>query len=290
MSIIRQWIVLVRVKQWVKNLFVFLPIFFGASLLDSAMLMNVIFAFILFCAMASAVYIFNDIIDVTEDRRHPTKKNRPIASGKINPRIAMLVYIILCFGTIIIGFLWSFGIGLAVIFYLGSNIIYSIKLKHIPIVDVFIVASGFIVRLYIGAEAANIQLSEWIVIMTFLLTLFLALSKRRADVLIYKESGKKTRKVIDGYTLDFLNTSMVIMVSVCIVAYIMYTTDQEIILRFNSNYVYLTSVFVLLGLLRYLQIVLDDSLRSPVQIFYTDRIIQSSILLWILSLAMIIYY
>lgn len=283
------WLRLIRVKQWVKNLFIFLPLFFGAALFQHNAMKSAVLAFFLFSAAASAVYIFNDIVDVEDDRKHPKKKKRPIASGEIDQRVAKYVYVMLLIATITLGLLWNFHIGVAVTLYLFINIAYTLKLKHIPIVDVFVVASGFVVRLYVGAAATGIQLSEWIVIMTFLLSLFLALAKRRTDVLIYIKNGKKTRRVVDGYTLEFLNASMVIMVSVCIVAYIMYTMDPETIVRFDSKYLFATSVFVLLGLIRYLQISFDNDSRSPVEIFYSDYIIQTSILSWILFLAIIIY-
>lgn len=170
------------------------------------------------------------------------------------------------------------------------NIAYSFYLKHVAILDVTIIAIGFVLRLFIGSAVTGIQLSMWIVIMTFLLALFMALAKRRDDILIFLETGKKMRKVIDGYNLQFLDTAMAIMASIVIVSYTMYTTSADIIERFNNQYLYLTALFVILGVMRYLQIVfvhLDSG--SPTKIAMKDRFIQMTILAWIISFVWILY-
>ena len=174
--------------------------------------------------------------------------------------------------------------------YVVMNIAYSFYLKHVAILDVVIIAVGFALRLFIGSAVTDIPLSKWIVIMTFLLALFMALAKRRDDVLIYLDTGKKMRKVIDGYNLQFLDTAMAIMASVVIVAYIIYTTSPEVIARVHSEYLYLTALFVILGIMRYLQIafVLKDS-GSPVKIVLKDRFMQLILLGWIVSFVWILY-
>ena len=174
--------------------------------------------------------------------------------------------------------------------YAVMNIAYSFHLKHVAILDVTIIAIGFVLRLFIGSAVTGIPLSMWIVVMTFLLALFMALAKRRDDVLIFMETGKKMRKVIDGYNLQFLDTAMAIMASVVIVAYTIYTTSTDVTARFHTQYLYLTSLFVILGIMRYLQIAfvhLDSG--SPTRIVLKDRFMQLTILAWIISFAWILY-
>ena len=174
--------------------------------------------------------------------------------------------------------------------YVLMNIAYSLYFKHVAILDVIIIATGFVLRLFIGSAVTGIQLSMWIVIMTFLLALFMALAKRRDDVLIYLETGKKMRKVIDGYNLQFLDAAMAIMASVVIVAYTIYTTSTEVVERFHSQYLYLTALFVILGIMRYLQIAfvhLDSG--SPTRIILNDRFMQLTIAAWIISFSWILY-
>jgi 4-hydroxybenzoate polyprenyltransferase len=174
--------------------------------------------------------------------------------------------------------------------YVIMNIAYSLHLKHIAVLDVTIIAIGFVLRLFIGSVVTDISLSMWIVVMTFLLALFMALAKRRDDVLIYLDTGNKMRRVINGYNLRLLDTAMAIMASVVIVAYTIYTTSPEVIARMNSQYLYLTSLFVILGILRYLQIafVLKDS-GSPTKIVLKDRFIQMVLIGWISTFTWIIY-
>lgn len=170
------------------------------------------------------------------------------------------------------------------------NIAYSFYLKHVAILDIVIIAIGFVLRLFVGSAVTDIQLSMWIVLMTFLLALFMALAKRRDDMLIYLDTGKKMRKVIDGYNLQFLDTAMAIMASVVIVAYTIYTASPEVVARVHSNYLYLTSLFVIIGVLRYLKIAfIHKDSGSPTKIVLKDRFMQLTLLGWIVTFGWIIY-
>jgi 4-hydroxybenzoate polyprenyltransferase len=274
---------LLRFHQYIKNLFIFLPLFFALKITNIDLLLRAFVAFIAFSFTASAIYILNDYFDIEEDKKHPKKKYRPLASGEISKKEAIVIMVILfLFGIAIMSFV-SFKALIVLLFYVFLNIGYSYYLKHVPIIDVSIIAIGFVLRLFVGAFVTNVYLSMWIVLMTFLLALFLALAKRRDDVLIFNKTGKKMRKVIDGYNIDFLNIAMAIMASVVIVAYIMYTTSKEVIEKFHNNYLYISSVFVILGILRYLQIsfVYEDS-GSPTKIVLKDRFVQLVILGWIM--------
>ena len=174
--------------------------------------------------------------------------------------------------------------------YICLNIAYSFKLKHIAIIDITIIAVGFVLRLFVGSTITNTPLSMWIVIMTFLLALFMALAKRRDDTLIYMETGKKMRKVIDGYNLQFIDAAMMIMAAVVIVSYIQYTTSAAIVARLQSEYLYLTALFVVLGVMRYLQIAfVEKDSGSPTKIILRDRFIQLTIISWVAAFVWILY-
>ena len=281
---------LMRPHHYVKNLFIFLPLFFALKITDTELLFNTFIAFIAFSLSASAVYVLNDYYDIEDDRLHPKKKKRPLASGAISKNQALVIMMLL----FIVGFslitTLSIKASSILALYIIINIFYSVYLKHIAIIDVTIIAIGFILRLFIGAAVSNTQLSMWIVIMTFLSALFLALAKRRDDVLIYLNTGKKMRKVIDGYNLQFLDGAMIIMASVVIAAYTTYTTSTELIERVHSENIYLTSLFVILGILRYLQItfVFKDS-GSPTHVILHDHFIRLTLLAWLMTFTWIIY-
>ncbi len=281
---------LIRPQQYVKNLFIFLPLFFAGQITNIELLVNAFIAFVAFSIFASAIYILNDYQDIEEDRQHPKKKYRPLASGSISKKDA--IYIIIIFSIVGISLMTALSFQAVSILgiYITLNIGYSFYLKHIAILDVTIIAVGFVLRLFVGSTVTEIQLSMWIVIMTFLLALFIALAKRRDDVLISLNIGKKTRKAIDGYNLQFIDAAMIIMASVVIVAYILYTTSIVVIQRLQSEYLYLTTLFVILGIMRYFQITfVEKDSGSPTNIVIKDKFIRISILAWMLSFVWIIY-
>ena len=267
-----------------------MPLFFVGQIGNTELLLNAVIAFVAFSLVASAIYAFNDYHDIEEDRQHPKKKHRPLASGAISKSQAIIIMAVLfaaCFTLMCSLSLKAAGI---VIAYVVMNVAYSFYLKHIAIIDVAIIAIGFVLRLFVGSTVTSVPLSIWIVIMTFLLAFFMALAKRRDDVLIYLDTGNKMRKVIDGYNLQFLDTAMAITASVVIVAYITYTTSPEVIARVNSKYLYFTALFVILGIMRYLQVafVLKDS-GSPTKIILKDHFLQLTLIGWVLTFAWILY-
>ena len=291
MNTIKKYFALIRYHQYVKNLFIFLPLFFVGQVTNSTLLLNGIIAFVAFSFAASSIYILNDFLDIEEDRKHPQKKHRPLASGLISTKAAFFIMGLLLFtGTVLMGIL-SLKALFVLLTYITLNIGYCFYLKHIDIVDITIIAIGFILRLFIGSFVTDVPLSSWIVIMTFLLALFLAIAKRRDDVLHFIKTGTKMRKVIDGYNLQFIDSSMTIMTAVVIVSYILYTTSAEVIERTQSEYLYLTSLFVLLGVLRYLQIsIVENNSGSPTKIMLKDKFIILTLLSWVLSFVFIIYF
>lgn len=286
---------LIRPHQWLKNVFVMIPMFFGGSLLDPSDIRASVVTFFAFSFIASSVYCFNDIIDVEADRRHPVKCKRPIASGAISVRSAwalMALMFLLSVGTVCLLDTYShvINVGLVILIYYILNILYCSKLKQYAIVDVCIIAFGFVLRVLAGGFATDIALSKWLVLMTFLLTLFLSFAKRRDDVLRMNETGEPPRKNTIRYNLTFINQAITITASVTLVCYIMYTVSPEVVDRFHSDLLYLTSVFVLLGLLRYIQItVVDKRSGDPTKMMLRDRFTQCVVLLWALTFLVLIY-
>jgi len=285
---------LLRPEQWAKNLFIFLPLFFSGQLLNVNLLLQCFVAFFAFSFMASSIYCFNDIYDVEADRQHPKKCKRPIASGKSSVITAYAVMTV-CFA-LSLSILFLFGgaekfslMGL-IVFYFVLNVAYCVKLKRYAIVDVIVISIGFVLRILVGGTATGIWLSEWIIIMTFLLALFLAFAKRRDDVVLYQNTGVSPRKNTNRYNLDFMNQVMTVVSTVTVIAYIMYTLSPDVIERFHSRNIYITAIFVLVGIIRYLQItIVDLKSGSPTTILLKDRFIQFCIAGWIVSFLIIIY-
>ncbi len=283
---------LLRIKDWAKNLFLFIPAFFAGKLFDLLNIEVLAGGFMAFSFLASSIYIVNDYRDVEDDRKHPTKSKRPLASGKVKKSTGMIVAIMLFVaGTIAAYLLDNSGkfLFLLGIYYL-LNLGYSFGLKNISIVDIIIVSAGFVLRVKGGAVLGRIDTTEWLIIMTFLLALFMAIGKRRDDVMLKLSTGNDMRKAIKGYTLDYLNILLGLVCAVIIVAYINYTVSGALYKEFGHR-LYYTSLFVIAGIMRYLQIifVLNNS-GSPTDILYKDRFIQITLLLWITSFFVILYF
>ena len=286
----KHFITIIRPQQYIKNIFVLLPLFFVGEIANTNQLLNGLIAFVAFSLSASAIYIFNDYHDIKYDRKHPKKKHRPLAAGLINKNTALLLMIILLIIGLILMAYVSVNSLIFLIIYVFLNILYSLKLKRVALLDVTIIGVGFVLRLYTGSFAYDVSLKVWIVIMTFLLALFLALAKRRDDILILNKSGNKMRKSIDGYNLALIDGAMLIMSAVVIVAYLQYTTSQEIIEKFDNESLYLTTLFVIFGVMRYLQMTfVEKNSGSPTEIILKDKVMQINLLLWFLSFIWIIY-
>ena len=287
---------LYRPTQWVKNTFVFIPIFFSGQLLsNSHALFITLLVFFAFSFAASSIYCFNDIYDVEHDRLHPKKRLRPVASGKVSRSVAYLAMLIALMASITVNY-WAYSItGLwismfIILFYFFMNIAYCVKLKHMAIVDVFVIAVGFVLRVIVGGAASGIAMSHWLILMTFLLALFLAFAKRRDDVIMYESTGHKARPNINRYSLIFMDQAIGIVASVTMVCYIMYTVSDDVVSRLGTNNFYLSSIFVLAGLIRYLQItIVDKKSGSPTKILLSDKFIHVCLVGWILCFICILY-
>ena len=287
---------LFRPKQWVKNVFVLIPLFFGGELLNGHAVAAALLTFVSFCFAASSIYCLNDIVDVEADRRHPVKCKRPVASGAVSITQAWLLMGGFFVASIAVSLfsISAFGVDwktLAVIvFYWLLNIAYCTRLKRYAIIDVCVVAFGFVLRILAGGQATDVVLSKWLVLMTFLLTLFLSFAKRRDDVLRMEATGEAPRQNTSRYNMTFINEAITITAAVTLVCYIMYTVSPEVVSRVHTEYVYLTTVFVLLGLLRYIQLaVVDKRSGDPTKVILRDRFTQLIVLAWGLSFLIIIY-
>lgn len=285
---------LTRPKQWIKNMFVFIPMFFGGELFDLHSVWLAVLTFFAFSMVASSIYCYNDIVDVDADRHHPVKCLRPIASGEVSIRLGyILMTLTFCLGMGILLLLppeVMSQVMAVIVFYYVLNLAYCSKLKQFAILDVCIVAFGFVLRILAGGFACELALSNWIVIMTFLLTLFMSFAKRRDDVLRMNSTGEAPRKNTVRYNLTFINQAITITASVTLVCYIMYCVSPEVTERFDTPYLYLTFVFVLLGLLRYIQIaVVDEKSGDPTKIIRHDHFSQIIVVAWILSFLLMIY-
>lgn len=284
---------LIRPKQWIKNLIVLLPVFFGGALLHPSAIYAGLITALSFSFAASSIYCLNDIIDIEDDKHHPIKCNRPLASGAISiPQGYTLMVLMLILSMASTFLLYDHQLETAgvIAFYWLLNIGYCLKLKQYAIIGVCIVAFGFVLRVLAGGVSTSIHLSKWIVLMTFLLMLFLSFAKRRDDVVRMNETGHAPRQNTIRYNLTFINQAITITSSVTLVCYIMYTVSPETIQNFHTDYLYLTSVFVLVGLLRYIQIaVVDKKSGDPTKVILRDRFTQLIVLAFGLAFLFIIY-
>lgn len=264
---------LLRPHQWIKNLFVFAPLFFGKQLLETTPFVNTLIMTIAFCMVSGAVYCFNDIIDLELDKTSEYKRCRPLASGAVTSTTAKLMIafcIIFAFCLLFILYirtnnLWLFA---PITIYLLFNIAYSTKLKQYAIIDIFVIAIGFVLRVVAGGEVSGVWISHWIVTMTFLLTLFFALTKRAGEII--RQDDHRTS--LKGYNLTFSYIAISILASVTIVSYLLYTLDSTVIQRAGTPFLYTTTVWVIGGLLRYLQLILvNNRIENPDTIIMGDR-------------------
>src|SRR6218665_2305454 len=295
-QLMKNYLKLIRVEQWVKNLFVFAPLFFSGKITNTHLFYESIFAFLVFSFTASSIYIINDYFDIESDKKHPEKKNRPLASGavsKTSARILFVFLILLSAGSIIIGNyifqtnFWKFGVIIA--FYFVMNLFYTFKLKQVAIVDICIIAIGFVLRVLAGGYVTGVIVTNWAILLTFVLALVLAIGKRRGELINAQISGK-TRKALDGYNVQFADIALSISCTLAIICYLMFTLSPEVQARFHPR-VFYTVIFVVFAFLRYLQQTLVyNKTESPTKIVYKDRYIQITIVLWVIVFLLQIYF
>jgi 4-hydroxybenzoate polyprenyltransferase len=276
---------LVRPKQWTKNGFVLAGVIFSGEVLQTSSVVAALLAFVAFCALSGGVYAANDILDVAEDRKHPTKRLRPVASGAIPVRTAAVYAALLALGGLALAFFVGLGVGLAGLAYLALQAVYTPILKHMAVLDVMSISAGFVVRALAGVAAVGSQISPWLLVCTGLLTLFLGFSKRRYELFVLGEGARTHRKNLNDYSIEMLDQMMNIMVAATIIAYTMYT-----FFAYNSSYMMASIPFVIYGVFRYLLLLHRDGGGDPDTLLLSDRPLQITLLLWLAVVITVLYF
>jgi len=286
---VKEHIRLLRPHQWIKNVFILIPAFFAGKISLLITDYRLAVAFVSFCAMASAVYVLNDIFDIERDKLHELKRNRPLATGAVSKKAATGILALMLLIALATAWLVGREFFLVAIGYFLLNLVYSLYLKNISLIDISLIAIGFILRVLAGGAAAEVPISKWLILMTFLLACCLALGKRRDDLIL--DVDKHTlRPSLKGYTLPFIDVCLVVLSVTTIVCYIMYTVSEEVVQRLHSDQMYLTSVFVIIGLLRFLQIaIVEQKSGSPTMILLKDPMIRVMVGAWFAAFLFILY-
>ena len=278
-----------RPRQYAKNLFIFVPLFFDRQLFNMRSLLITFLGFITLCILSSGVYVLNDIVDVEADRNHPQKKYRPIASGKISIRNAKIFCVILFVIAFVMGFFINKKFFMLCVLMTLINIAYSFKLKHIPLIDVITIGILFLIRVYSGAVLIEVKIfSPWLYIVTFMLALYLGFGKRRAELASLQGTENTTRPVLEGYTIPFLDQLISIISAVIIISYTLYTFSGPAVP--DNNRMMLTIPFVIYGIFRYLYLIqVKHQGGAPEEVLFSDRWLQGTIVLYAVSVIFALY-
>lgn len=264
---------LIRIKHWIKNFFVFVPLIFSLHLFDLEYLTTVLISFFVFSFASSTIYVFNDIIDLEADRQHPVKRFRPLASGKFSIKFAYSVVILLLIFTLISStvFLKS-GFTIIVLIFILINFLYSLRLKHIVLLDIFSIAAGFSIRVYAGAFVIAVPISSWLILSTIFISLFLAIMKRHSELKRFEgDSEIKTRKVLDSYSIDFTNQMATVAASGLVTCYALYTVAERTITVFGTDKLIYTTPFVVFGIFRFMYLeYINQKGENTTDILLTD--------------------
>jgi 4-hydroxybenzoate polyprenyltransferase len=278
-----------RPRQWAKNVFLFAALVFDLKLLQPTPFLHTLAGFLVFCLASSVVYLVNDVADVESDRQHPLKRSRPIASGIVPPRAALIVAALLGITSVAAGFSLGTVFGAIVTGFLALNLVYSFWLKHVPILDVFSVAAGFVLRVGAGVSLITVtRFSPWLYVCMTLLALYIGFGKRRAEMVLVAAAARDTRRVLDGYTIPFLDQLIVIVSATTIVAYSLYTFSAENLP--DNHTMMLTIPFVFYGIFRYLYLIhVENSGGAPEELVFKDRPLMATLLLWGLAAVAVLY-
>lgn len=284
-----RWFRMLRVRQYTKNSFIFAPMIFDGQLLNQQALLRTFLGMILLCLLSSGIYIINDLIDIDSDRQHPRKKYRPIAAGQISKKSAILCAGVLLAAALAGAALLSPRFLVLCLIIAALNLLYSLKLKHYPIIDVMTIGLLFILRVLCGAAIVPVKMfSPWLYIVTFMLALFLGFGKRRAELALMADASAQTRPVLDGYSLPFLDQLITIVSSMTIMAYSLYTFSGPTLPA--NNKMMLTIPFVVYGVFRYQYLIeIKHQGGAPEEVLLSDRWLQATILLYALTAILAIY-
>ncbi|HEX6315400.1 MAG TPA: decaprenyl-phosphate phosphoribosyltransferase [Gemmatimonadaceae bacterium] len=288
-SAVRSWLRAVRPEQWLKNGFVLSPLVFSGRALIWDAQWRALVAFTAFCAVASAVYLMNDVLDRDADRLHPQKASRPVAAGLIRPRSALVGAVLLGSAGLAAGAAAGISVAIVLLSYLVLNVLYGMWLKNVVIVDVFAIAAFFIMRLVAGSAAVAVRPSIWLLLCGGLLALYLGFAKRRHELVLLGRGSHTHRAVLASYSTVFLDQLSVVLLSVTIVSYIMYTLESETAQLVGTETLSYSTAFVLYGVLRYLYLVHRNEGGNPTETLLTDRALMAAVLLWGLYCGGVIY-
>jgi 4-hydroxybenzoate polyprenyltransferase len=278
-----------RPEQWTKNLIVFAALIFGHRLFDPAAVGLSLAAFLIFCALSGVVYLINDVGDRPSDRMHPLKQRRPIAAGEVSPSLALGAAVVIGVAAIATAFWLRTSLGVIAATYVGLFALYSRVLKHVVILDVLTIAIGFVLRADAGAVAIEVPMSQWLLVCTILLALFLGLSKRRHELTLLAEGAPGHRQILEEYNPYLLDQMIGVVTASTLMAYIIYCTSPETIDKFGTTQLVLTTPFPIYGIFRYLYLVHQRGSGSPSEVLLTDRPLVACIVLWGLAVIAIIY-
>lgn len=269
-----------RPRQWTKNVFVFVPLFFDRKLTDPESVLRTLAAFVLFCLMSSSVYLMNDLVDMEKDRQHPTKKNRPLAAGELNPAVAAVSAVLFAGGSLVAGYFLSPDLALILLIYLLLQIAYTLWLKNVVLVDVLVVSSGFILRIAAGVAVIDVErFSPWLYVFSGFLALFLVLGKRRHELVLLGDEGASHRSILSEYNIDLIDRMLGIVTTGAVVAYSLYTFLAEGLPE--NHAMMLTIPFVLYAIFRWLYLIhVRHEGGAPEEIVLRDRPLQVDIILW----------
>jgi 4-hydroxybenzoate polyprenyltransferase len=287
-SVLAGIVVSMRPRQWIKNLVVFAALIFAKKLAEPELVLRAAAAFALFCATSGAVYIVNDLFDADRDRKHPLKARRPIASRALGTLPALTAVMLLLTGSMMAGFALSPPFGAVLLIYVAINLVYSFWLKEVVIIDVMVISAGFVLRAVAGGLIIDVPISHWLIMCTILLSLFLALCKRRQE-LESLEDAHGHRSILREYSLDFIDQMINVVTPSTLVAYILYSVSPEVEAKLGTSHLYLTVPFVLYGIFRYLYLVhLKGGGGSPTQALLTDRPLLICVGLWALTVVILL--
>lgn len=278
-----------RLRQWTKNGFIFFGLIFDKQLFNPEPFFRTVAGFLLFCLVSSAVYLYNDVADVEADRNHPEKKFRPIASGQLPVSVALATALLLTVIALPLGYLLAPMFALILALYLIINLLYSRWLKHVPILDVLIISSGFVLRVAAGVALITVErFSPWLYMITILFSLYIGLGKRRAEMNLLAQGASAHRRVFEGYTIPLLDQYITIVSGMTIVAYSLYTFSAP---NLPENHaMMLTIPFVVYGIFRYLQLIqTGHAAGAPDEVALKDRPLQVTVLLWGLAVIAVFY-
>jgi 4-hydroxybenzoate polyprenyltransferase len=287
---LRDLIQSLRPTQWTKNFFIFAPLVFAKEFFELDLWLKTGAAFAIFCFFSSALYLVNDLLDLEEDKLHPKKSQRPIASGRVAASQAVASAVILSVLSLALAFVLNTNFFIVCAIYGVLQLAYSLKLKHVVILDVFIIAAGFVIRVVAGGLVIQVPLSSWLLICTTLLALFLAMSKRRHELVLLEGNAPAHRPILKEYSAYLLDQMIGVVTASTVIAYCLYTVSEETVKKFGTSNLIFTTPFVLYGIFRYLYLVHQKGKGgSPEELIIRDKPLLLAIVLWIVAVVIVLY-